>query len=275
MPLHLSSWFAIAGTVLLLVSLVPVRKMIIQLPPGTMRREWCILAAMILLFIVGYIDYAVTRWGYGDSFHERAMAFVLFLGACFVLLVNHFSLQTVVNVRRLAVLEHESITDPLMGIYNRRYLNGRLVDEERRARRYDLPLSVLMIDIDRFKDVNDTHGHQVGDLILQGLGKLITRTVRSTDIIARYGGEEILVIAPNTPVGTAARLADRLRLAVENAVLASPIVEGNKKALRITVSIGVAHLGQGDRDARALVQSADEAMYRAKQEGRNRVVINS
>jgi diguanylate cyclase (GGDEF)-like protein len=275
MVMHISSWFAIAGAGLLVVSLAPVRTLIARLPPGNMRLHWRLLAGMILLFIGGYLDYAVMRWDYGDTFHERVMAFVLFLGACFVLLVNYFSLHTAVTMRRLAVLEQESITDPLMCIYNRRYLERRLVDEERRARRYDLPLSALMIDIDRFKDVNDHYGHQVGDVILHGLGKLITDTVRSTDIVARYGGEEILIVAPNTPVGTAARLADRLRLAVENAVLATPIVEGNKKATCITVSIGVAHLGRNDHDANALVQSADEAMYRAKREGRNRVAINS
>ncbi len=272
---HLSSGFAIAGTGLLMASLVPVRKLIIRLPPGNMRRNWRILAAMILVFVAGYIHYAVVRWGSRDDFHELTISLVLFLGGCFVLLVNYFSLQTVINMRRMVTLEHESITDPLMGIYNRRYLDRRLVDEERRARRYDLPLSVLMIDIDRFKDVNDKYGHQLGDRILQELGKLITDTVRSTDIIARYGGEEILVIAPNTPVGTAARLADRLRLAVECAVLATQIVDGDSKALRITVSIGVAHLKQDNHDARALLQSADESMYRAKREGRNRVAINS
>lgn len=271
----LANVFVITGTGILVLALRPVRRLTGQLPAGRLRQGWYVLTSMILVFIIGYLGYLAFHWQDHLELHDLFVPAVFFLGACFVLLVGVLSLQTAIDVRRLATLEQENITDPLMRIYNRRYLDRRLVDEERRARRYDLPLSALMIDIDHFKDINDAYGHAIGDAILHSLGKLIAHTVRNTDIVARYGGEEILIIAPNTPVGTAARLADRLRLAVENAVLATHIVEGNKKTLRITVSIGVAHLGENILDARALVHTADRAMYRAKQEGRNRVVINS
>ena len=271
----LANVLVIAGVGILILGLKPVRRLIAQLPAGPLRLRWRVLATMILFFIASYAGYIALYWQSHPGFHDLFVPAVFFLGACFVLLVGFLSLQTAIDMRRLAALEQESITDPLMCVYNRRYLDRRLVDEELRARRYELPLSVLMIDIDHFKEVNDTYGHPVGDVMLQGLGKLILHTVRSTDIVARYGGEEVLVIAPNTPVGTAARLADRLRLAVENAVLATHIVEGNKKPLRVTISIGVSHLGHDIHDARGLVQSADEAMYRAKREGRNRVAINN
>ncbi|MHB8534552.1 MAG: GGDEF domain-containing protein [Sulfuricaulis sp.] len=262
------------GAGILILALRPVRRLIAQLSPGPLRRHWYVLATMILFFTVGYLGYLAFQWHAHLAFHDLFAPIVFFLGACFVLLVGYLSLETAIDARRMAALEQESITDPLMGIYNRRYLDRRLAHEEHRAQRYGLPLSILMIDIDHFKEVNDTYGHPVGDVILRGLGELITDTVRSTDIVARYGGEEIMVIAPSTPIGTAARLADRLRQAVENASLATHVVEGNKKPLHITISIGVAHLGQNHHDTRGLVQSADEAMYRAKREGRNRVVID-
>ncbi len=271
---HLANALVIAGAGLLVLALMPIRRLIAQLPAGPLRLRWYVLVTMIIFFIAGYIGYLGFHWGNRLEFYDLSVSAVFFLGACFVLLVGFLSLRTATDVRRLAVLEQESITDPLMGIYNRRYLDRRLEDEERRARRYNLPLSVLMIDIDHFKKINDTHGHHAGDLVLRALGQLITGTVRSTDIVARYGGEEIVVIAPNTPVGTAARLADRLRQAVEGATLAPNSVPGEKQAPRITVSIGVAYLGSGIHSARALMQNVDEALYRAKAEGRNRVVVN-
>ena len=271
---HLDDALVIAGAGLLVLALMPIRRLIAQLPAGPLRLRWYVLATMILMFIAGYIGYLVLQWQNHLEFSAIFVSAVFFLGACFVLLVGHLSLRTATDVRRLAVLEQESITDPLMGIYNRRYLDRRLEDEERRARRYNLPLSVLMIDIDHFKKINDTHGHHAGDLVLRALGRLIVGTVRGTDIVARYGGEEILVIAPNTPVGTAARLADRLRQAVEGAGLAPNSVPGEKQGPRVTVSIGVAYLGSGIHGARALMRSVDAALYRAKAEGRNRVVVN-
>jgi len=118
---------------------------------------------------------------------------VFFFGAGFVWLTATLSLHTAIDIRRVTVLEHENITDPLIGIYNRRYLDRRLQEEFIRARRYSLPLSVLLLDIDHFKRVNDAYGHQVGDLVLSYLGKLLLSAIRATDIIARYGGEEILI----------------------------------------------------------------------------------
>jgi diguanylate cyclase (GGDEF)-like protein len=196
---------------------------------------------------------------------------VLFLGACTVLALNMMSLQTAHDVRRLAVLELENITDPLTGMHNRRYLEKRLREEIARARRHGLPMSILLMDIDHFKIVNDTHGHPFGDLVLVELAKVIQDTVRNPDIVARYGGEEILVIAPDTPMAAALRLAERLRASVEAATLPSPGKATGASAPRVTVSIGVVSL-DADADSSALFRRADAELYRAKREGRNRVV---
>lgn len=273
--LHLiANGLVVIGIILQFLALRPVRQLIALLPSGRLRFSWYVLTAFIFVFIIGYSAYIPAFWNTHEQLADLVVPAVFFLGACFVLVVNLLSLETARNVRRLRVFEQESITDPLTGIYNRRYLERRLTDEIARSNRYGMPLSVLLIDIDHFKRVNDIYGHQVGDLVLEGLAQLIVTTLRTTDIVARYGGEEIMVIAPSTPLKTAADLAERLRKVVENASFEVP-VELNRdiSALGVTVSIGVACFGQQAKDMNDLIQYADKAMYRAKKEGRNRVVV--
>lgn len=144
-------------------------------------------------------------------------------------------------------------------------------EEAARASRYDLLLSVLLLDIDHFKAINDTHGHTVGDTVLERLGGLIAGAVRDSDIVARYGGDEIVVIAPNTPGPEAARLAERLRHDVENATFGPPKEKDEKPSIRMTVSVGVATRTRGCQDVPTIPKGADEALYEAKHEGRHRV----
>jgi len=162
-----------------------------------------------------------------------------------------------------------------MGIHNRRYFDRRLDEEVSRASRYGLPLSILLLDIDHFKKVNDVFGHQVGDAVLSNLGQLIMEIVRKPDIVARYGGEEIVVITANTSSSNAMILAERLRKKVETSVMAPSDEKKEQPAVRVTVSIGVAALSRENIDGQALVESADKALYLAKQEGRNRVVVDN
>ena len=263
----------IAGAGLIIIALNPIRQLIAQLPDGPLRQRWFILRTLIVSFIIGYLGYIVVYWNSRGMSEDLVVPAVFFLGGWFVLLVSFLSLQTAVDVRRMVLLEQENITDPLMDVYNRRYMDRRLADEVTRARRYNLSLSILMIDIDRFKNINDTYGHPEGDVVLRRLGKLTVDTVRATDIVARYGGEEIMVIAPNTSVATAAKLAERLRGKIESTELL-PQEASKTSALKVTVSIGVAYFDQDTRDSRALINQADEALYRAKSEGRNRVVVH-
>lgn len=270
----IANGLVVAAIVLQLLALRPVRRTIALLHSSRLRFSWYVLTAFIVIFIIGYGAYIPAFWGSHERLSDLVVPAVFFLGACFVLLVNILSLETAHNVKRLKAFEQESITDPLTGIYNRRYLERRLTDEIARANRYGMPLSVLLIDIDHFKRVNDIYGHQVGDLVLEGLAQLIVTTLRTTDIVARYGGEEIMVIAPSTPMKTAADLAERLRKVVENASFEVPAeLNLDISALGVTVSIGVACFGQQARDMNDLIQHADKAMYRAKKEGRNRVVV--
>ena len=268
----LADSLVIAGICVLIVALIPIRQLM-QLVSGRVRRRWYILTALIVFFIVGYTIYTVVFWNRHTNWQNLLVPGVFFFGASFVWLINNLSFQTATDVRHVTLLERENITDPLIGIYNRRYLDRQVVKEFARARRYALPLAVLLLDIDHFKQVNDTYGHPVGDLVLIHMGKLILIAIRDTDIATRYGGEEFLVIAPNTTVSSAAALAERLRQYVETHELLLSSEPNNRQNINVTVSIGVADIGQKVPDSHSLIRNADEALYRAKQEGRNRVII--
>ncbi|MEK7223806.1 MAG: GGDEF domain-containing protein [Pseudomonadota bacterium] len=262
-----------AGIIILILALRPILRLIALFPASRLRPSWYILTALIIIFIVGYGAYIPAFWNTHQKLFDLIVPIVFFLGACFVLVVNYQFLNIARDLQQLAVPKQENITDPVLGIYNRRYLERRLSTEISRANRYGMTLSVLLIDIDHFKRINDSYGHPVGDVVLRGLAQLIVNTVRTTDIVARYGGEEIMVIAPNTPVATAENLAERLRGKIETTVLL-PQDAQKTSTLKVTASIGVAYFDHDTRDSRALINEADEALYRAKSEGRNRVVVH-
>jgi two-component system cell cycle response regulator len=168
--------------------------------------------------------------------------------------------------------EHLSQTDALTGTYNRRYLMQRLPQEAERAHRYSHPLSLVLCDVDHFKEVNDTHGHQVGDQVLQGVAQFLRDHVRvEIDWVARYGGEEFVIVLPETPFAGALVAAEKLR-----AGLASTEFAIGNLVLKVTGSFGVAgfdllepgNSGIVDR----LIAQADACLYKSKSSGRNRVV---
>ncbi|TJY59988.1 GGDEF domain-containing protein [Sinimarinibacterium sp. CAU 1509] len=267
------NWLAyglvLSGVALLTGALVPVQKLIAQVPHGVLRRRWTAMFVLVSLFIFGYLGYAVAFLSESAGWNDLMVPAIFFFGAVFVWLSTSNAHQTIMDMRRVALLEQQTITDPLIGIYNRRYLDRRLDEEFQRARRYAAPLSVLMLDIDHFKHVNDTHGHQAGDLVLHHLGRLILEAIRTSDIAARFGGEEFAVIAPSTSAANAVELAERIRKFVATHPLS--VVGEKQLEIRVTISIGVAQIEPTDVDGNALLCRADAALYRAKQNGRNRV----
>lgn len=146
-------------------------------------------------------------------------------------------------------------------------------EEINRAKRYDSPLSILMIDIDNFKLINDTYGHQAGDMVLKTFGHQLKSASRDADIMARYGGEEFLMICTNTGIDDAAMAAERLRSLAQKHDIVIPDGTGGSKTIRISISIGVADLRKGFDSKEKLVQAADQALFLAKNSGRNRVVV--
>lgn len=155
--------------------------------------------------------------------------------------------------------------DPLTELPNRRALMERLEQEWDRCRRYGNPLSVVMVDLDHFKNINDTYGHQMGDRLLRATAEKLDSQRRSSDFAGRYGGEEFMILAPENDAQNAATLAERCRQAIQDITLLA-----DKEQVHITASFGVAD-SRDASDIESLIRSADEALYRAKGLGRNRV----
>jgi two-component system cell cycle response regulator len=162
-----------------------------------------------------------------------------------------------------------AITDQLTGLHNRRYMARHLDNLILNAQKSGKPLAFLIMDIDHFKSVNDTHGHDIGDEVLREFANRISANIRGIDLACRYGGEEFVVVMPDTDIDFACTIAERLRKSVES----TPIdISRTPDKLNVTISIGIAaSLGEGD-NAEKLLHRADQALYRAKREGRNRVI---
>jgi len=177
---------------------------------------------------------------------------------------------TIVELSQLRRTERSAITDHLTGLYNRRYFHSALDVEIRRSRRYVLPLSVLMLDLDSFKSVNDLYGHPFGDLVLQGVGQVMRRAVRDSDLACRIGGEEFAVILPETDRLGAYAVAERIRLRIEKTFSEKPI---GGRAVAMSISGGIAAYPADGDEAGELVARADRALYQSKMRGRNRIIL--
>jgi diguanylate cyclase (GGDEF)-like protein len=160
-----------------------------------------------------------------------------------------------------------SITDPLTGLHNRRYLEARLAEELSRSKRYNYPLSFMMIDIDDFKLYNDLNGHQAGDRALEMTAQSLRAALRKVDVASRYGGEEFSILLPQTSLEEAGTIADRIRRRIMN----TKFPHGSSQPLgMVTASIGLSSFSPALNSAEAIVRAADRALYHAKSHGKNR-----
>ena len=167
-------------------------------------------------------------------------------------------------------LYKRATTDDLTGLYTRQYIDERLAQEIERAKRYQRPFSILMVDLDHFKQVNDTYGHSTGDLVLQIVSDILIQDLRDTDIAGRLGGEEFIIILGETQQDGAVNFAERIREEIE-----SKHIEKDNKVIKVTASIGLACYKKSYKDQfERLIEDADKALYKAKNSGRNRVVIS-
>jgi two-component system, chemotaxis family, response regulator WspR len=195
--------------------------------------------------------------------------------------VNALELQirmsSMLRIKRLAEelervnkeLAELATVDPLTQVANRRAVEQRLVHEFYRARRYKHPFTVILVDIDHFKSVNDDYGHAMGDKVLIEVAAAIRQSTRSTDMVARFGGEEFIVLAPETSASSGEHMADRIRQSIADRTAS----KGEQGLPAVTASLGVASTEFAIATETELVARADQALYRAKREGRNRVIL--
>jgi diguanylate cyclase (GGDEF)-like protein/PAS domain S-box-containing protein len=175
------------------------------------------------------------------------------------------------NMKLHAAIQYQSVRDPLTGLFNRRYLEESLEREFARAERLQQALSIIMLDVDHFKQFNDTFGHNAGDIVLRELGAFLQKQIRNSDIACRYGGEEITLILPETPTEVAKSRAEAIREGVKHL-----LVEHHSQVFgALTVSLGVATFPEHGKTPEVAIAAADAALYRAKKEGRDRVIVAS
>jgi diguanylate cyclase (GGDEF)-like protein len=166
-------------------------------------------------------------------------------------------------------VQRQAVTDELTGLYNHRRFQEAMVDESERARRFEQPMGLVMLDIDNFKKINDTYGHQQGDRVLAEVARVLRESSREIDAPARYGGEELAVVLPQTDLEGAYLLAERIRQGI--AALELPLDDG-RASIVVTASLGVASLPESADAPRELLAAADEALYEAKRSGKNKTV---
>lgn len=198
---------------------------------------------------------------------ERINAFTPYQIELLGVLGNQAS-TSIANARFHAEIEKLAITDGLTGLFNHRHFQEKLTQEFNRLQRFSEPISLLLIDIDHFKRINDTYGHPVGDAVLKGVADKIMKTIRNIDIPARYGGEEFAVVLLGTDEKGAMNMAERLRKTVMNTTFSA-----EKKTFNVTVSIGIATYPDGIRKKEEFIERADKALYHAKRTGRNQSIL--
>jgi len=173
------------------------------------------------------------------------------------------------NLRLRETLRSQSVRDPLTGLFNRRYMEETLEREIRRAERGARPLSVMMLDLDHFKQFNDTFGHSAGDSLLRELGTMLRANLRAGDIACRFGGEEFVLILPEAALNCARSRAEQLRETAKHL----HVSHLGESLGPVTISLGVAAFPEHGASGEDLIENADAALYRAKSEGRDRVVV--
>ncbi len=217
----------------------------------------------VIIYPLGFEDRVLgaLMLGYkdeGPDDYEKRIIEILTNQAC----------VSISNATLFEQVQRMATTDGLTGVYNHRHFQEKFNEILMRAERYNEKFSLILIDIDFFKKVNDTYGHQVGDIVLKKVAQTLQQVARKVDIVARYGGEEFAIICVNDDKRNSAKLAERIRKEIENLTI---VFEGGK--LKVTASLGVASFPEDGKDKVSIVESADRALYEAKHSGRNRVVI--
>ncbi len=230
---------------------------------------WKLLSSLIVFFLVGYSLFAWHLLDHPTSYIELVISLVLIFGSCFVVLVIKLCSRSIENADHLTALaRHHALHDDLTGLPNRKFLRNRISDALKTAENKNITGAVLLMDLDRFKDVNDSLGHHVGDQLLQQITPRLHHSVRDRDTVARLGGDEFAVLLPDTTCDMAVAVAKRVLKVME------PPFEVEQHTLRIGLSIGICMYPQHGKNQETLLRRADVAMYVAKRNAAGFTIYN-
>ena len=261
----------LVGLVLHLGSLREMTRNIADIKRGPIRFKWNVLRAIVLLLAISYIGYITQLLAEGEE--QAGIKEDLLVGTAAVLVslfvygVAELSFQTVKDFRDISRFKRLAHQDQLTGVFNRRHFDLALEEAVNNALCNSQPLSLVAVDIDHFKSINDEYGHSSGDMVLRTVCGAIMRQCRHTDIVTRYGGDELMIIVSGD-AAIAVTLAERVKSMVENL----EVELAPHSTLRVTVSLGLATIAFGD-SPHTLFSRADAALYEAKRLGRNRIEI--
>ena len=236
------------------------------LPPLALQ-PFSFRANVLFLLLSVALPHLMAMTGYAPGFEHPHYAVLIWPAAMLAILVQYFYSREYQKRYELEKrLEELSYTDTLSGLHNRRYFMEFLQKELQRFARHGESFSLLMIDIDHFKRINDTYGHPIGDIVIQAVADVLKREVREMDFVARIGGEEFAVVLPDTEESRALEVAERIREAAETTEIRIPSLP----PFRFSLSVGIA-VAEPENDIAAILRASDTALYEAKERGRNRV----
>jgi len=244
---------------LLIASLKPIRTIYKEQNSSGHDIAWKGLGVLVILFILGYILFLLTLLDSELSTIDIVVSFILFSGSCFVVAVTRLSLISIKEIKKMGLLErHHALHDALTNLPNRVLLDETMSNAISSAKRKNTPLAVMLMDLNNFKEVNDTLGHHCGDRLLQLIVPVLTKSIRENDMVARLGGDEFAVTLPEASLSDAKDIAARIIKAMEQPFQ----VEQYK--LNLGISIGISQYPEDGLDSDVLLQKADVAMYVAK-----------
>lgn len=234
--------------------------------------NWKLLLSLLLSTLITNISSILIILTFGSS--NITIISTLLLNMIYFNLYILITLRLVNDFKYINNLEQDNITDKLMGIYNRRYFDIAIEEKFNFCNNYNIPLSIIFIDIDNFKLINDNYGHLIGDEVLKHCATSVKKSIRTTDLFCRYGGEEVVIVCENTNLNGAYILAEKIRTIIENSPyiinesLNNNMIEfGNK--LFYTISIGISQNSKYTTNVKSLIEIADKNLYVAKQKGKN------
>ncbi len=287
-------WFIAAFNCASYIVVVQITQMVYTgLNPSGALHDWqsvlAIVVGMATFSLLNHLMVGIIIWlARGENFAQSGIfdfmplvidLTMLVMGASLNLIWNYnpyaillflIPLYLIYSTLRVPALERQTEIDQKTGIFNHNYFMEQLQSELNRADRFDRPLCVIMADLDLLRNINNTYGHLAGDEVLKGIAKILQHSVREYDVVARFGGEEFVILMPETVLETGYRRAEEVRLAIEKAEFAIPT---SVTPIKVTISMGIAGREQNNQTREEIIHNADTALYHSKLKGRNRTYI--